>query len=227
MLARVFEAAGLSTVQISLVRELTEKVRPPRALFCPFPYGLAFGKPGDPAFQHRVLARAFGLLERPGGPVLEEFPEEIVPAGGGAAPSGAPAEKPADVAFELTGLRGYYTRFVERHGRTAVGLSGVPQTRFRGLVRLLERYAAGEEVDAPERPADVTPLQYLRFVVDDLKAFYREARLEQVPDADGPAVETWFWYETAMGDLIRRVRDRMQAGRDPYARAVAYGIARV
>ena len=43
MLARVFEATGLSTVQISLLREHTEKVRPPRALFCPFPYGLAFG----------------------------------------------------------------------------------------------------------------------------------------------------------------------------------------
>jgi hypothetical protein len=225
VLARVFEAAGMSTVQLSLVREHTEKIKPPRALFCPFPYGLALGKPNDPEFQHRVLAQAFGLLERPSGPVLEEFPEEIVPSG--ATPSAAPAEKPADAAFELTGLRGYYTRFVERYGRTSVGLSGVPQTRFRGLVRLLERYADGEDVDAPERPADVSPLQYLRFVCDDLKAFYREAHLEQVPDADGAAVERWFWYETAMGELIRRVRDRMQAGADPHAKAVAYGISRV
>ncbi len=224
MLARVFEAAGLSTTQLTLVKEHTEKVTPPRALFCPFPYGLALGKPNDPAFQHRVLAHALSLLERESGPILEEFPEEIVPAGPPRTPLG---ERPADPAFELTGLRGYYTQFVERHGRTAVGLSGVPHTRFRGLVRLLERYAAGGEVDATERPPDVTTLQYLRYVCDDLKAFYREARLAQYPNAEGPALESWFWQETAMGDLIRRVRDRVQASGDPYAKTIAFGISRV
>ena len=62
MLARVLEATELSTIQITLVREHTEKVKPPRALFGPFPYGLALGKPNDPEFQHRVLAQAFGLF---------------------------------------------------------------------------------------------------------------------------------------------------------------------
>ena len=224
MLARVFEAAGLSTTQITLVKEHTATVKPPRALFCPFPYGLALGKPNDAEFQHRVLAHAFSLLERESGPILEEFPEEIVPAGAPPTPTG---ERATDPAFELTGLRGYYTQFVERHGRTAVGLSGVPHTRFRGLVRLLERYVAGEEVDAPERPPHVTTLQYLRYVCDDLKAFYREARLAQYPDAEGPALESWFWQETAMGDLIRRVRDRVQASGDPYAKTIAFGISRV
>ena len=212
-------------MQITLVKEHTEKVKPPRALFCAFPYGLALGKPGDAAFQHRVLGQALSLLEQ-SGPVLEEFPEEILPAGV-AAEASSTEERPADVAFELTGLRGYYEQFVKRTGRTSVGLSGVPQTRFRGLVRLLERYAEGEEVDAPERPPEVTPLQYLRYVADDLKAFYREARLAQYPNAEGPAVEAWFWQQTAMGDLIRRVRDRMQASDDPYARAIAFGISRV
>ncbi len=224
MLARVFEAAGLSTTQITLVKEHTEIDKPPRALFCPFPYGLALGKPNDAELQHRVLAHAFSLLERESGPILEEFPEEIVPAGAPTTPAG---ERAADPAFELTSLRGYYTQFVERHGRTAVGLSGVPHTRFRGLVRLLERYVAGEEVDAPERPPHVTTLQYLRYVCDDLKAFYREARLAQYPNADGPALESWFWQETTTGDLIRRVRDRVQASGDPYAKAIAFGISRV
>jgi hypothetical protein len=77
----VFEAAGLSTIQLTLVKEHTEKVKPPRALFCPFPYGLALGKPNDAEFQHRVLAYASALLERESGPILEDFPEEIVPAG--------------------------------------------------------------------------------------------------------------------------------------------------
>jgi hypothetical protein len=76
-------------------------------------------------------------------------------------------------------------------------------------------------------PEDVTPLQYLRYVCDDLKAFYHEARLAQYPDHDGQRVETWFWHETAVGDLIRRVRDRAKASGDPYAQAIALGISRM
>lgn len=224
MLARVFEAANFSTTQLSLIKEHTEKVRPPRALFCGFPYGLALGKPNDAEFQHRVLAAAVSLLERDAGPVLEEFPEDIVPA---STQSAVTVERPADPAFELTALRGYYTQFVERYGRTAVGLSGVPQTRFRGVVRLLERYVADGTLDELAHPEDVTPLQYLRYVCDDLKAFYREARVAQHPGDDGQRVETWFWHETAMGDLIRRVRDRVKASDDPYAQAIAFGISRV
>ena len=149
MLARVFEATDLSTVQISLIKEHTEKVRPPRALFCGFPYGLALGKPNDADFQHRVLAATFSLLDRAASPVLEEFPEDIVPA---ATPATLAPDRPADPAFELTGLRGYYTQFVEQYGRTAVGLSAVPQTRFRGIVRLLERYVADGSLNGMEHP---------------------------------------------------------------------------
>ncbi len=224
MLARVFEATTLSTVHISLLKEHTQKVRPPRALFCGFPYGLALGKPNDTAFQHRVLAVAFSLLDRDAGPVLEEFPDDIVPA---ITPSPQVTERPTDPAFELTALRGYYTQFVERYGRTAVGLTGVPQTRFRGIVRLLEQYVADGSLDGMEHPEGVTALQYLRFVCDDLKAFYREAYLAQHPDADGNQVEGWFWHETATGDLIRRVRDRVKSSDDPYAQAIAFGISRV
>ena len=65
MLARVFEATNLSTVHISLVKEHTQKVRPPPCLFCGFPYGLALGKPNDADFQHRVLAATF-CIARPG-----------------------------------------------------------------------------------------------------------------------------------------------------------------
>jgi hypothetical protein len=226
VLARVFEAAGLSTVQISLVREHSEKVKPPRALFCDFPFGLALGRPNEPEFQHRVLAQAFGLLERPAGPVLEEFPEPVVPAGG-PRPGSLPSVRPPDPAFELTSLRGYYDRFVERQGRTAVGLAGVPSTRLRGLVRLLERYLAGEQLEPPERPPEVPLLQYLRYACDDLKAFYREAYLEQHPTAEGPELEAWFWQQTALGGLMIRVRDALVATDDPYARQIAFGISRV
>jgi hypothetical protein len=43
VLARVLEAHGIATTSISLVREHTEKIKPPRALLVPFPFGHAFG----------------------------------------------------------------------------------------------------------------------------------------------------------------------------------------
>ncbi len=74
VIARVLEEAGLPTVGIALVKEHAAKVKPPRALFVPFPYGYPLGKPDDPAFQHRVIAAALELLEYPEGPVLVDFP---------------------------------------------------------------------------------------------------------------------------------------------------------
>jgi hypothetical protein len=79
VLARVLEEAGLTTVTIAMVREHAAKVRPPRALFVPFPFGYALGKPNDSALQHRVIGAALELLRREQGPVLEDFPEEEVP----------------------------------------------------------------------------------------------------------------------------------------------------
>ena len=67
--------SGISTTSISLVREHTEKVKPPRALWVPFPFGHAFGRPNDPELQHRVLRAALDLLEEPVGPVLRELPD--------------------------------------------------------------------------------------------------------------------------------------------------------
>ena len=58
----------------------------------------------------------------------------------------------------------------------------MPQRRFRGVIRFLESYLAGEEADLRERPEDTSVHQYVRYCVDDLKAFYYEARMAQRPD---------------------------------------------
>nr|WP_145020196.1 hypothetical protein [Geobacter argillaceus] len=46
LVARAIEAAGIPTVALSIVREVTEKSPPPRALFLRFPFGRALGEPG-------------------------------------------------------------------------------------------------------------------------------------------------------------------------------------
>jgi hypothetical protein len=229
VIARVLEAAGLSTTSISLVREHTEAIKPPRALFVPFPFGSALGRPDDPAIQHRVLRAALDLLAEPAGPVLRDFPEEEI---GEARPaplqaSAVPlAETEPDPAMEATQIRRYHELWVQQHGKTAVGLSGVPPVRFRGVIRFLEAYAAGEDADMRGRPPEVPLPLFTRYCADDLKAMYYEARMQAKPGINGEELARWFWGETAAGRLLRRVRDRMDASDDPRVKAAAFGIAR-
>lgn len=228
MLAHVFESAGLTTVGLALVREHAERVKPPRMLAVPFPFGYALGKPNDVALQHRVIAAAFDLLQRSAGPVLEDFPEEEpVPTLLQASAIPRRAEKTPDAADEVTMLRAYYERWLEEHdGRTSVGLCGIPQRRWRGVMRFLQAYASGEEADLKERPQDVSLAQFVRYCVDDLKAFYYEARMAQKPGVAATDLHTWFWGETALGELIPTLTKRMNASEDPMVKAVAYGLSR-
>jgi hypothetical protein len=232
VLARALEAAGVSTISISAVREHTEKVKPPRALWVPFPFGYALGRPDDPALQHRVLRAALDLLSAPSGPVLEDFPDEAEPGDQPPAPPQASAIPLAatvseDPAMEMTQMRRYHEEWLERSGgRTAFGLTGIPATRFRGVVRFLEAFAAGEDTDMAERPAAVPLPGFLRWCADDVKAIYFEGRLVMKPTAGGDEIARWFWGETAMGRVLRRVRDRLDASDDKDAKAAAFGIAR-
>lgn len=67
------EREGIATVSISLLREVTSRIKPPRALFVPFPMGHPLGEPNNPELQHQVIAEALKLLERYDVPVLESF----------------------------------------------------------------------------------------------------------------------------------------------------------
>ena len=226
----MFEEHGLVTTSISLVREHTEKVKPPRALFVPFPFGQPLGKPNDPELQTRVMRAALSLLDRDAGPVLEDYPEDIYADQDinlAQASSVSQKDVSADVAFEVTTLRPYYEQWVAAHaGRTSLGVTRVDQRRFRGLVRLLEAYAENREIDVPEWNKDVPLPQFVRWAADDLKAFYLEARMQQKPAASFQELNGWLWSETALSNLLRAVRDRMRAQADPRLDAMAFGIAR-
>jgi hypothetical protein len=63
LVAAELERLGISTVVVNLLRMVTEKVRPPRALCVPFRHGYPLDSPNDPQRQHAVLAAALGLLE--------------------------------------------------------------------------------------------------------------------------------------------------------------------
>ena len=63
LVAAELERQGIASVAIQLLREVAERVRPPRALFVPFRHGYPLDTPGDPARQHAVLEAALQLLE--------------------------------------------------------------------------------------------------------------------------------------------------------------------
>ena len=75
LVAAELERCGIATVAIQLLREVAERVRPPRALFVPFRHGYPLDRPQSPERQHAVIEAALRLLEDPGlrPPVLVDY----------------------------------------------------------------------------------------------------------------------------------------------------------
>lgn len=69
IVSRALEAAGISTVTLSTVREVTEQVRAPRPLFINFPFGRTLGPPHAVALQRAIvqdLVTAWRTMDRAG-----------------------------------------------------------------------------------------------------------------------------------------------------------------
>ena len=62
LIQSVIEKAGIPTTSVSVLREVTERVAPPRTLFLDFPLGYPLGAPNDPALQTRIVLDALALL---------------------------------------------------------------------------------------------------------------------------------------------------------------------
>ncbi|GAB6083592.1 reductase [Desulfuromonas carbonis] len=69
LIQREIEKAGLATVGISIVREYSEKVKPPRTVFLRWPFGHPVGEPGNSTQQKAVVLetlRALYQIREPG-----------------------------------------------------------------------------------------------------------------------------------------------------------------
>ncbi len=219
-LAHYLEAEGIPTTQISLIREHTEIIRPPRALWVPFELGRPLGVPQDPVFQRRVLLAALRLLEAAQGPVLADFPDEIPESASGA--DQEPAVWACPVSFsplrkeETTGeklrsafrrevaeLRPWYDLGLEKRSRTVV-VNFDPEA----AATLLDSYAFGEVPGIPV--PDLSLPVALRLAAQDLKAFYFEAAIAR-PGSVSPGnaeFNSWFWSETVAGRVLKAVKER-------------------
>lgn len=210
-MAHYIESAGIATTGISLVRENTVAIRPPRALWVPFDLGRPFGAPHEPAFQTDVLRSVLALLERTDGPViLDDYPHDAPGQGSPEAMEGmtcpvrlprpssdAPAGLLTEVQAEIAALRPWHDLFRERRGGSAVGLAGIPVSDAAAF--LAELYGSGQASSVPEEQWG----DMLRFASQDLHDYYVEAAAMRPGGAAGPVeLENWFWGETSAGRLL-------------------------
>ncbi len=210
----MLEEGGIATVAIASIRPQVEKVSPPRALWVPFELGRPLGEPGDAAFQHRVLAQALALLQRPDGPVLlEDFPDDapgaqdrpgwhsavVLPA----LPSPLPASPPAWAAAlsaELAAVAPFQAAATRRFGHSTVGLFGQNHDVWPGYAAA---FLDGHRQAALGHAASASAL---RFLVDDVKAFYAEAAQSAGPPPSSRQLDQWFWRETLAARFLRALR---------------------
>ena len=73
LIQAAIERVGIATVSISLLHEITDILRPPRALFVPYRLGFPLGEPNNAALQHHIIATALHLLSRDDIPVIEDY----------------------------------------------------------------------------------------------------------------------------------------------------------
>ena len=217
-LGQYIESEGVATTQVSLIREHTAAIQPPRALWVPFILGRPFGVPNDAAFQERVLLAALRLLEAPSGPVLVDYPEDApLTADDDAAGEVCPVrfapsteDEGAGAVFlrEVDELLPWYELAHARRGRTAVGLSGLP------VFEAAHRIAAFVHEGATPSLDGLNAGETLKLLTEDLRAYYYEAAAAQPGALDASAIQRWFWDDTAAGRVFLDLHDRCAASGD-------------
>lgn len=207
----------MATTQISLVREHTELIQPPRALWVPFMLGRPFGAPNAPEFQRKVLIAALRLLEAERGPILRDFPEdapatlEASDREGFACPVNlsrprTDGEEQTDATLvllaEIEQLLPWHDLAIKRQGRSTVGISGLS-------IEEAARYVTSHlgEPPPPSYDAEMSVAEALKRACDDLKAFYHEAATAQPGNPAGDEIQKWFWKQTTAGGVVLDLRD--------------------
>jgi hypothetical protein len=193
------------------VREHTETVRPPRALWVTFELGRPLGIPDDPPFQRRVVKAALDLLSRTDGPLIADYPEDapaVEDFSGWACPINLAPSQTNSLAAEIDRLATWYDQSVAKRGRTTVGVSGLDMPDAGTLV---SRALEGELPEA----------QRLKEAIDDLRAYYLEAA-SAFPDPGTAATrKKWFWDETRLAEAILALQPKLAASSDPRHKVLA------
>lgn len=204
-------------------------MRPPRALWVPFELGRPLGAPGDLEFQVDVLRAALRLVAEEKGPVLRDYPREApasaIPTEPWACALPSPPLPEARNAYdgllqrlqsEVGLLQPWFHERNQQSGRTAFGVSGLGAERIGEMAEFVAVLSTGEVPEHLEGATIAMP-QLIRFIADDLKAFYFEAAHAQ-PASRPPAAQElnrWLFGETVLGSCFYAARDALLQHEDP------------
>jgi hypothetical protein len=217
-LAHYLEDEGVATTQISLVREHTAAIRPPRALWVPFILGRPFGVPNDAAFQRRVVHAALRLLEADSGPVLEDFDEDApgcqpgaqdayaCPVSFGAATAGDDATA---LQKEIEELMPWNDLALQRRERASAPTSGLD---IRQAGKFVTDFIADPGVAS--YCSEFSRGLALRLACEDVKAFYLDSVYAQPGEIAAQQAHAWFWLDTTAGRVLRKLREVCLASDD-------------
>jgi hypothetical protein len=227
-LAHYLEDEGIPNVAISLIRLHSEKIGNPRTLWVPFELGRPLGAPKDAKFQIGVITAALRLLTAAPGPViLEDFPDDdptSVDLPGWQPPFDLTAGE-VDVSDpttltnalrqEVLAIAPFHERSYRANRRTTMGLSGLSVEDCAGY---MAAYVAGPPSASPN-PA-VSPVQALRWAIDDVKAYYFEAMSADGGIASSRQMQTWFWDRTLASRAIIALRKILLGSEDKQSQAI-------
>jgi len=217
-------------VAISLVREQTAKVRPPRALWVPFALGRPLGSAEDPAFQTDVIRSALTLIHTATEPTIEDYPRDAPDEAGPEQwacpltllPPDVDDSLTARLLAEVSGLRTWAAETRRVRGRTLFGASGAAVDQVdevaTALAAMAETGAIAEPPDGEVAWSVEQPL-LIRHLADDLRTFYHEAIAAQ-PGPGAPnhdALNQWIFGGTALGETLQQIAVHLTEDGSPMA----------
>jgi hypothetical protein len=220
-LAHIFEAAGLSTVVLTPMKDIAERMKVPRALYTAFPVGRPLGKPRDKTFQSEVLKAAFCLLEAPEGPIISEFPEKISSENAEPLLCSLPPRVNTNVhpaVDEAQAFKAAYDRALRKTKRTSVGMQIVAEEVPEGIEKFLKI------VEGTDWSAVGFSAESIYGTAKDIRAYYEEICCELAEGEIGAwATEEWFYDSTAAGQVILQARRTMRD--KDVAQSIWFGLA--
>lgn len=210
-------------MHVSLIREHSAALQAPRALWVPFIMGRPLGVPGDAAFQRRVLLAALKLLDAPAGPFIADYAEDAPQVTGeesegyACAVSFAKAVAADGIAgamqSEIAELAPWHELATRKHGRSIATLSGLG---INAAAKFLTDFVA--DPATPAYRAELSSELALRLAVQDLRAYYVEAAAAQPGARVALQAQHWLYQETALGQLLFKLRDACLASENNMVR---------
>ena len=211
-LAHIFEAERISTFALGSIKSQIEATAPPRGLWCDFPLGRPLGVPSDSEFQHRVLARAFELLDS-SEPIFAEYDVSIIDDETEVMACPMPPRHDPDLhpaIDEVNGLQPAYERSIAQYGNRIGAGRAIQADEITIAIDAFVKIAEGtpwKEAGVPGIPSRVS---------QDIRGYYETAALALSDHAPSAWAGTrWFLDETEAGKVVMAARQAMADADEP------------